>query len=73
MSFERVQPPDKSEGESKPHRFTREGRRFSMTPEEQKAHEEGQERRRKLEEQKGAERIIESLPKPEKPHKEKED
>ena len=44
-----------------------------MTPEEQKAHEEGQERRRKLEEQKGAERIIESLPKPEKPHKEKED
>ena len=72
MSFERIPSPDKPESgsndKSKPYRFTRKGREFMMTPEEKKAHEEAEKRRKILEEKQKAEEIIESLKSPEEPH-----
>jgi hypothetical protein len=60
MGFEKIPTPDSAGNEGEPIRFKEGGREFSMTPEEQEAHEEAVRRGRIMEEKQGTPEIKES-------------
>ncbi len=49
MNFEKIPTPDSAGNEEELIKFEKGGRKFSMTPEEQEAHEEAEEKRKVLE------------------------